>query len=220
MTCFGTWLFLLQIAVASVLCQQAPGLSEQAAPIVKTEKLDLYEDAGAGEGEYHFRVTIPGRLRSRHFELQLDRSVCRGKVSVNGAEVPGENLEEVFRMDRSNRIAVKDCLERKSDLMVLLAYPKVFVSEAKAKVNATGDTVDIEVTIRNTLLNSVSCNLTILDQSEDFFVGPQTSQTRSFSVRLLDRQLKPLTLELFKFAESMEGAYRHIRSLVPTRIQP
>jgi len=207
-------LILLQFIGLCGMCQEA-----LVVPLLTVERIELHEVPGVGEGEAHFRVVLPDRLRGRHFEMQVDRSVCSGKLRVNGNEIAGGNLDEVFRFDGSNSLDVTGCLERKPDVVSLWAYPKVFVAAAKAKLDVRKSLLEVEVTIRNTLLNSVSCSLTIRDHSEEFFVGPQTSQTRSFFLRLIDRQEQPLTLELYKYPESMEGAYRQIQSLIPTRIQ-
>ncbi len=213
-------LILLQVSGVFGICQQSLNPEASIVPLLKIERAEMHEVAGAGEGEAHFRVVLPDRLRERHFEIAVDRSVCGGQVKVNGEAVAGGNLDEVFRFDQSNSIVVTGCLERKPDLVSLWAYPKVFIAAAKARLDASKSVLDVEVTIRNTLLNSVSCSLTIQDHSEDFFVGPETSQTRSFFVRLKDRQQQPLTFELYKYPESMEGAYRQIQSVIPVRIQP
>ena len=220
MTTIRNGLILLQFGANGGFCQQGLSPAALVAPLLKVERVAVYEVAGAGEGEAHFKVSLPERLRERHFEIEVDRSVCRGKVRVNGEEVVGGNLDEVFRFDRSNSILVTGCLERKPDVVSLWAYPKVFIAAAKARLDARKSILDVEVTIRNTLLNSVSCSLMVQGHSEEFFVGPETSQTRSFFVRLKERQQQPLTFELYKYPESMEGAYRQIQSVIPTRIQP
>lgn len=179
----------------------------------------MHEMAGPGEGEAHFRVTLPERLRNRHIRMQVDRSVCTGKVKINGEAMDRDELDEVFQFDRSNSLVLQGCLERKGDLVKLRAYPKVFIAEAGAKLDLRNSVLEVEVRVRNTLLNSVTCSLTVWDHNEDFFIGPETSQTLGFSVRLKGEEPKELRLELYKYAESMEGAYRQIQSLIPNRIQ-
>ena len=213
-------LILLQLSLGIGFCQQDLIVGSPIVPLLKTEAIEVHEIAGEGEGEAHFRVTLPERLRERHIRMQVDRSVCTGKVTINGEVTERENLDDVFRFDRSNHLILTACLERKGEVLKLMAYPKVFIERAQAKLDARKSVVEVEVTVRNALLNSVSCSVTILDHNEDFYVGPETSQTRSFFVRLKGKREDTLTLELYKYPESMEGAYRQIQSLIPTRIQP
>ncbi len=213
-------LILLQFSLCVGFCQQDLSVAAPIVPLLKIEEIKVHETAGAGEGEAHFLVTLPEQLRGRHIRIQVDRSVCSGKVKINGEVMDQENLDDVFRFDRSNSLMLSGCLERKAELVKLLAYPKVFISEAKARLDLRKSVLEVEVRVQNTLLNSISCSLTIWDHNEDFLIGPETSQTRSFSVRLKGKRADALTLELYKYPESMEGAYRQIQSLIPTRIQP
>lgn len=208
----GGWI-KLQICVVAAFCQQDLTTDSAILPTLKTERIEIVETAGSGEGAHRFLVSLADSMRNRHFEIRVDQSVCRGKLRVNQEEFTGENATDRFRFDRANEITVEGCLERTPRPIEVLAFPKVFIAAARAMKGRTENEVRIDVTIRNTLANSVSCILTAIGREEEFFLGPETSQTRSFWVHLSNRQESPIPLELLKLPEAIEGGYRHLESI-------
>jgi len=186
---------------------------EPVAPVHKTEKIQLIEKSTAIEGEHHYWFSPSERFRDRHFRIGIDRSLCRGRLLVNGTEFKGEDATDQFRFDRSNDIAVAECLERTPSPIEILAYPKVFISLVQTTIQADRTRIRLDVTVRNTLPNAASCLLKAKGSEAELFIGPQTSQTLSLIVRLKDREESSITLELHKFAEAIEGAYVHVETV-------
>lgn len=193
MTLFLAKLFFLQNLVAE--------------PAIPTRQLALVEAPAPAEGEHLFLLPLDDSMRSRHFLVRFDKSACRGPLKVNGEVLLGEDAANRFRFDRSNEIHLAGCLERTLHPVTVVALPRVYVAQARAKRTQSGE-VEISVSIRNTLPNSATCILTASGHEEQFFVGPETSQTRSFSVRLDNRSMR-IELEMLKLGEAIEGAYRH-----------
>ena len=135
------WLSML------LLMQSAP------AERLRTEALELVEMPDAREGEHRYLTLPPDRLRQRHFRILVDRSVCKGKLRVNSQEMMGEDAAETFRFDRSNEILISGCLERTPHPVLVLAYPRVFISSVKANIQKENSLVVLDVTVRNTLPN-------------------------------------------------------------------
>ncbi len=187
---------------------------------IESERVELVEK-GVLPGAHEYSVVLPDRLRGRHFAFILDRSVCQGGVFVNEGKLLGLDADDVFAFDRGNRIRVEGCVERTPEPLQLWAHPRVFVEEARAIWSAKRGELRLEVRLRNTLANSASVSLgarEFPEWGESFFLGPETSQTRSFVLRL--KKYKPeMRLEMEKYAEAVEGAYRHIRKLFVTRLQ-
>ena len=204
---------MLQYCALGLFAQQDLTPKQAIVPVLKSERIELLEIAGAGSGNHAFVVNIPDAFRTRHFEFHVDRSVCGGKLMVNGSPLPGVDADEFLQFESSNRVSIGECLEHLPKAVELWVYPKVFIAEAKARVGKSEGTVELTVRVRNTLLNSASASLTVLGQTEDFFIGPETSQTRSFVVRLLKWRGNSLTLELHKYGEAIEGEYKHIQDV-------
>jgi hypothetical protein len=213
MSCIRKGLIMLQYCALALFAQQSLTQNQAIVPVLKSERLDLMESPDSGPGNHAYIVNIPDSFRARHFEFVVDRSVCGGKLVVNGLPLPGVDADEVLQFERSNRVSIGECLEHLPKAVQLWAYPKVFIAEAKARAGKSAGTVEVTVRVRNTLLNSAAASLTVLGQTEDFFIGPETSQTRSFVVRLLNRRGNLLTLELHKYGEAIEGEYKHIQDV-------
>lgn len=187
-------------------------------PVLWTEAVELVDVPLAEEGRHEYMVTLPERLRGRHFSFIADRSVCRGPIIVNGAALGGDDAGEVFRFDRGNHVSLNGCIERTPRPLQLESHPKVYVASARARYDEPRKLLIVDVSVRNTLLNSVSATLTVANHDEDWFIGPETSQSRSISVRLKKRPGDVLEIDLYKFSEAIEGAYHHIRSVAVSRI--
>jgi hypothetical protein len=188
-------------------------------PSISSELVEMAEGS-AKTGQHEYSVVLPDRLRGRHFAFVVDRSACQGDILVNDHKLLTLDADEVFAFDRGNRVRLEGCLERTPAPLALYAHPKVFVEEGRAVWSVATQTLRLEIRLRNTLDNSVSVNLTARELSgwdASFFLGPQTSQTRTFVVRL-ERQVKQIRLEMLKLEEAIEGAYRHIRILPVTRL--
>lgn len=205
--------------MATAVCQQDLKSSAPIVPALKTEVIEMVEKPGSVESEYHFWVSPREMYRDRHFLIQADRTVCKGMLTVNGTEFQGEDATDIFRFDRANVVSIFGCLERVPAPLRILAVPKVFVSSVKLSPDESKQILRVEVTVRNTLLNSATCTLTLGEHVEELFVGPETSQTRSFFLRLEKGRHNPLTLELYKFEEAMAGAYRHLYPLGSLGVQ-
>jgi hypothetical protein len=186
---------------------------------VQSEKVALVERP-AEQGVHRYSVVLADRLRGRHFAFVVDRSVCAGEIVVNEQKLMGFDADEVFAFDRANSVQVSGCVERTPEPLRLFAHPKVLIEEARAVWSEQARELRLEVRLRNTLANSVSVSLGSPDVAgwgQSFFLGPQTSQTRSLVLRLRKYQAE-LRLELEKFAEAVEGGYSHIRKLPVTRL--
>ncbi len=212
------WLILCRTCAFLLFCKHGLTQADSMIPTLKSEEVQLIEVAQSEEGEHRYLVSLPERFRQRHFSFLVDRSVCRGSLSVNGNMLPGEDATDTFRFDHSNAIVLKNCLERTPLPLRLFAHPKVYISEALGSYDVSGELMQLEVTIRNTLLNSTSISLDVPVRSEDFFLGPETSQTRHISVRLTKWTGNSLTLTMHKYPEAIEGEYRHIRIVSISRI--
>lgn len=187
---------------------------------IPSERVELVEVASQ-QGVHEYSTVLADRLRGRHFAFILDRSVCQGGVFVNEGKLLGLDADDVFAFDRANRVRVEGCVERTPEPLQLWAHPKVFVEEARVVWSAKRGELRLEVRLRNTLANSASVSLGAREfpgWGESFFLGPETSQTRSFVLRLKKYQPE-VRLEMEKYAEAVEGAYRHIRKFVVTRMQ-
>lgn len=213
MSVFVHGLILLQICVSGSARAQNLNSERKPPPKIRTEELELVSRSGLDEGVAEFWVTPSDRYRDRHFVIEVDRSVCQGTLRVNGNPVTGEDASEMFRFDRSNTVSVNGCLERVAIPLRVFVYPKVFLSAVRLSRNERNSILNVEATVRNTLLNSVTCTLSLAGETQELFLPPETSQTRSFSVRLTDRKEKTLQLELYKFEEAMAGASVHVRTI-------
>lgn len=189
---------------------------------VATERIDLVEKLGTS-GVHEYTLTLPDRLRGRHFGFVVDRSVCKGDLIVNGQKLLGDDADEVFAFDRANSIRLEGCLERTPVPLELYAHPKVLIESAvahgRSEVRQIRITVRLTVRLRNTLANSVAVSLEskqLPGWSKPFFLGPETTQTHTFVVRL-NKEEATLQLELLKQEEAVEGSYRHIRRVPVTR---
>ncbi len=178
-------------------------------------------EVDSGPTTHTYTLTLPDRLRSRHFAFAVDRSVCLGSLLVNGQKLLGDDADEIFRFDRSNLVRLEGCLERTPKPIALFAHPKVLIHGAFAEWSPAGRQLRVRLELRNTLANSVSVTIesrNIPALSRSFFLGPQTSQTYEFFERLA-KQEAVLELEMWKHEEAIEGAYRHIRSVAVSRKQ-
>lgn len=187
-------------------------------PEIRSEAVELVE-VGAVQGAHEYTLTLPDRLRGRHFAFTVDRSVCQGDLFVNDQKLWNEDADEVFRFDRANRVRLEGCLERTPAPLRLVAHPKVFVERAEAKYFAGRGELQLELRIRNTSWNSAAVVLECVQVpgwAENFFLGPQTSQTRRVILRL-GRYNPTIRLALSKFEEALEEAYQHIREVAVAR---
>ncbi len=182
----------------------------QEAPILRTEVLELIEKPGAVESESQFLVSVPERVGDRHFLVQPDRSVCKGRVAVNGTVLQTEDAANLFRTDRSNLLTISGCLERMPAPVRVVAVPKVFIAAVQVERGNPDTGVKVVIVVRNVLVNSVTCSLEVAGQSQEFLVPAETSQTRSYFVRSDRWRGKSPVAELYKFEEALAGAFRHI----------
>ncbi len=200
MTGFLTKLFLLQ---AGMLIDW---------PEHRTRALELLEMAVEAPGEHRYLLHLKELDRGFHFLLEVDRSACQGPVLVNAQPVTGNDLEERFRFDQANEVRIRGCLERTPEPLRVLAVPRVYVAAVRLpRQDARG--YELEIEVRNTLPNSVTCSLEAGDGEEQFLLGPQTSQTRRLFVRLSKVKGRVLEVRLWKFAESYEGSYQHVAGI-------
>lgn len=213
------WSILLRIGLFVLFCKPSLTQVHPVIPTLKSEEIPLIDQPALSEGEHRYLVSLPSQFRDRHFSFLVDRSVCRGSLLVNGNVLPGEDADNVFRFDNSNLIVLNNCLERTPNPVSLLAHPKVYIFAARANYDARSGVLQLEVTIRNTLLNSASLSLEVPGGIENFFLGPETSQTRSISVRLMKWLGNSLQLVMHKYPEAIEGEYRHIRITPISRIR-
>jgi hypothetical protein len=208
MSRFRKGLKLFVFCGAAAYCQQSLTNQAMVVPALKTLEVDLVEMGETVPAEHHFVFHLGDSLRDRYLELNVDRSVCKGKVVLNHAAIEAGDITTMVRFDRGNQVSVAGCLERTPKPIEVRALPKVHVAKAVARASAKG--WEIEVTVRNTLSNSASCSVTVGGQQEDFLIGPETSQTRSFFARLDNWKGSSIPVELYKFEEAVEGAYRHL----------
>jgi hypothetical protein len=205
-----TKLFLLPILAIS---QSSVRVHE-----IPSERIDLIE-IPAAPSTHEYTLTLPDRLRSRHFAFELDRSVCPGPIIVNGQKLTSDDADEIFAFDRANRISVASCLERTPAPLALYAHPKVLIESGSARLHPTTRQLRLDFRLRNTLANSVSVYLSspqIPSWEPSFFLPPESSQTHTQFVRLTSKG-ETVDLLLTKLEEAVEGPYRHIRSLRITR---
>lgn len=190
------------------------------APAFESVKIALVERS-APQGVHEYTVVLEDRWRGKHFGFVVDRSVCTGDVFVNDEKLIGLDADEVFAFDRGNRVRVEGCVERTPEPLALWVHPQVYLEEARAVWSEKRGELRLELRVRNCLANSTSVSVSageVPGWSEGFFLGPQTSQTRSAVLRLKKYQAE-IRLEMDKYAEAVEGAYRHIRKIVVTRLQ-
>ncbi len=212
------WLNLLRISAFLLFCKLGLTQDDSVVPTLKSEEIKLVEQTPNGEGEHRYLVSLPEQFRNRHFVFLVDRSACKANLAVNGNVLPSEDANDVFRFDKSNQIVLKNCVERTPQPLQLFAHPKVYISEARGNYDIGRRLLQLDVTIRNTLLNSASLSLNLPGSSEDFFVGPETSQTRSISVHLKSWVGNSLILVMHKYPEAIEAEYRHMRIVPISRI--
>ncbi len=203
-------LFLLRILLPALATQFLFSSAVAAPPSFFTESLRLEELPPPRSGEYRFLLSLPESYRNRHFRLKRDLSACRGPLMVNGTEWESEDFGGLLRFDRSNELGLKGCLERIPKPVEVLATPRVFIASLRFIHSERRATAELEVVVRNTLANSASCSLTAGGSTLDFLIGPETSQTHRISVRLKEQGGFRFPVELYKFEEVMEEAYRHV----------
>lgn len=206
------------LCASLAFCEQDLINNDAVAPALKTLEIKLVESGAVVPGEHHFVFHLGDGQRDRYLELRVDQSVCKGKLELNGATIEAGDVTTMVRFDAGNRVSVDGCLELTPKPVELKAYPKVHIAKAIARRRGPG--WETEFTMRNTLLNSSTCTVTASGYREDFFVGPETSQTRSFFVRLDKWKDPSMTLELDKFEEAMEGVYWHIYRIELPRLTP
>lgn len=212
------WLNLLRISAFLLFCKLGLTQDDSAVPTLKSEEIKLVEQTPNGEGEHRYLFSMPEQFRNRHFVFLVDRSACKPNLMVNGNVLPNEDANDVFSFDRSNQIVLKNCVKRTPRPLQLFAHPKVYISEARGSYDLIRGLLQLDVTIRNTLLNSASISLDVLGSYEDFFVGSETSQTRSMFVHLKEWSGKSLILVMHKYPEAIEAEYRHTRIVPISRI--
>lgn len=201
--------FLLQMSLVSSLARPSLSQAVETSPAIQTESLTLHELPVDSPLSRLFLLSVPDRFRNRHFRIERDRSACPGPIRINESEFDGEDLTSFLRLDRSNEFELGGCLERVPTPFHVIAMPKVHIAEARWLNHAGRGERELEITVRNTLANSASCSLEVDGQSKEFLIGPETSQTHRFLVRLKKQGHFRLLIELYKFEEVMEGAYRH-----------
>lgn len=202
MTGFLTKLFLLQTGL----------LMEW--PEHRLRPLALVEMPVEEAGTHRYLLHLKESDRSFRFLLEVDKSVCAGEVTLNGEPVAPGEVEEAFRFDRGNEVRLTGCLERTPAPLRILAVPRVYI--ARGRVLRQGPRgYELEVEVRNTLPNAVTCALEAGDEEEQFLLGPQTSQTRRVFVRLTKVKGRALLCKLWKFAETFEGNYQHVVEILP-----
>ena len=170
MTAACKWLILLRFFAFLLFCKQGLTQSDFIIPTLKSEEISLMETTPIKEGEQRYLVSLPDRFRLRHFTFLVDRSACRGSVSVNGDVLVGDEAADTFRFDQSNVIVLRNCLKRSPLPLRLFAHPKVYISEAWGNYDVSSGLLQLELTIRNTLLNSTSISLDAAGNHEDFFL--------------------------------------------------
>jgi hypothetical protein len=212
------WLILFRISAFALFCKLCLTQDLTITPTLKSEEIRLVEQAPNADGEHRYLVSLPEQFRNRHFTFHLDHSVCNPQILVNGNILRGEDATDVFRFDNSNQIVLTNCIERTPAPLQLFAHPKVYISVARGSYNSRSGMLQLDVTIRNTLLNSVSLSLEVPGRAEDIFVGPETSQACSISVHLREWSGSSLSLVMHKYPEAIEGEYRHIRIVSISRI--
>jgi hypothetical protein len=181
-------------------------------PEHRTRALELLEMAVEVPGEHRYLLHLKELDRSFHFLLEVDRSACQGPVLVNAQPVTGNDLAESFRFDQANEVRITGCLERTPAPLRVLAVPRVYVAAVRLqRQDARG--YELEIEVRNTLPNSLTCSLEAGDGEEQFLLGAQTSQTRSLFVRLRAVKGRELEVRLWKFAEPYEGSYQHVMGI-------
>lgn len=190
-----------------IICAGAGLLFAQDFPLRETVGLELIAVAAPKEGAHDFLLALDEKLREHHFLFEVDRSVCLGDLNVNGTKLSGEDAVELLSFEGSNKVSISGCIERTAKPVIVRAVPKVYL--AGARVWRSGEVLEIEVRIRNMLPNSATVRVSAGGKEADLFIGPETSQTQTISVRLLNRATTELLLEMWKFPEAIEGGYRH-----------
>ncbi|MDX2268928.1 MAG: hypothetical protein NW208_12535 [Bryobacter sp.] len=183
-------------------------------PEIRSEIVPLVE-ISSDPGTHQYTLTLPDRLRTRHFHFEVDRSACKGDLLVNNQKLASDDADEIFAFDRANRIRLEGCLERTPAPLKLTAHPKVHIAQAEATFHSAAQELRLEIRLRNTQDNSATV---VLESPEfptweaSFFLGPQTSQTQRLVLRLV-RYRETITLKLTKYEEALEPPYRHIQEL-------
>jgi hypothetical protein len=190
-----------------IICAGVGLLCAQEVPLRESLLLEMIEVSGAKEGAHEFLLALDEKLRERHFLFTVDRSVCQGELLVNGSKLDGEDAVELLSFAQSNKVSIAGCIERSPTPVVVRAVPRVYLARAQAMRAGRG--AQIELSVRNTLANSATVRVSVGGTEADFFVGPETSQTRTLFLRLVDRDTTELLLEMWKFPEALEGGYRH-----------
>jgi hypothetical protein len=190
-----------------IICAVVGLLFAQDFPLRQTLVLELIAVSVPAEGAHDFLLPLDEKLRDSHFLFEVDRSVCLGDLRVNGTKLSGEDAVELLSFAGSNKISLSGCIERTAKPLIVRAVPKVYL--AGARVRRSGPRLEIEVTVRNTLPNSATVRVAAVGQDVDFQLGPETSQTQTIFLRLVDRAKSELVVEMWKFPEAVEGAYRH-----------
>ncbi len=171
--------------------------------------LELTELPIPGAGIHRYSFHLNESQRHFHFEVELDSSACAGPLALNGQKLTGQDVSHLLRFDQANEILVSGCIERIPQPVRVVSLPRVHIASARP-VRRQGLELELEVRLRNTLLNSASCSLETSASEQQFLLGPETSQTRRLFVRLYSEEQKSVTVKLWKFAEAVEGNYQHV----------
>ncbi|MFN9918802.1 MAG: hypothetical protein ACK555_03370 [Acidobacteriota bacterium] len=217
--CVG--LFLLQIPFLAFSTQAFLLAAMDSDPTFSNESLRHEELPPPRSGERRFLLSLPDSHRNRHLRIKRDRSACSGPLKVNDIKLDSEDLSGLLRFDRSNELSLSGCLERIANPLEVVATPRVFIVSVRSIVSGRFGRMELEIVVRNTLANSASCSLTAGDSTLNFLIGPETSQAHRLLVHQNNKGSFRLPVELYKFEEVVEGAYRHVVFLdTPTAARP
>lgn len=185
--------------------------------LLAAQLVPLVEAPGSPEGTWKFWVSPGEELRGMHFRMEVDRSVCKGDVEVNGTTSTSDDV--TLRFDSSNTIEVHGCLERGLAPLRLVALPKVHIAKATARWTQPR-VLAVEATVRNTLPDAVRCGVRTLGEKQEISVAPETSKTLSLLVRLNSGRGNSLDLQLYPIAEAKAEACRQTVTIPVPRRSP